>query len=186
MLFRRLRPPSRRLWRSGVRAKAAHDSRYRIKCNNRESLTVASAAAASQPRGRSSRHAGRNGWGARIRTWEWRYQKPLPYHLATPQQDRRAGHGPRYVARLFTGCNGAAAASFHVHIPAIWRLHRRGGPAISRASVRSIAQPGRALSSGGRGRRFKSCYSDHFIPLLIWPACPRLRAAALCLRRACA
>jgi hypothetical protein len=25
------------------------------------------------------------GWGARIRTWEWRYQKPLPYHLATPQ-----------------------------------------------------------------------------------------------------
>jgi hypothetical protein len=26
-----------------------------------------------------------NGWGARIRTWEWRYQKPLPYRLATPQ-----------------------------------------------------------------------------------------------------
>ncbi len=26
------------------------------------------------------------GWGARIRTWECRYQKPMPYHLATPQQ----------------------------------------------------------------------------------------------------
>jgi ABC-type uncharacterized transport system substrate-binding protein len=26
-----------------------------------------------------------NGWGARIRTWEWRNQNPLPYHLATPQ-----------------------------------------------------------------------------------------------------
>ena len=26
------------------------------------------------------------GWGARIRTWEWRHQKPLPYHLATPQK----------------------------------------------------------------------------------------------------
>ena len=26
-----------------------------------------------------------DGWGARIRTWEWRYQKPLPYRLATPQ-----------------------------------------------------------------------------------------------------
>ena len=26
-----------------------------------------------------------NGWGARIRTWEWRIQSPLPYHLATPQ-----------------------------------------------------------------------------------------------------
>ena len=25
------------------------------------------------------------GWGARTRTWEWRNQNPLPYHLATPQ-----------------------------------------------------------------------------------------------------
>ncbi len=25
------------------------------------------------------------GWGARIRTWEWRNQNPLPYRLATPQ-----------------------------------------------------------------------------------------------------
>ena len=24
------------------------------------------------------------GWGGRIRTCEWRHQKPLPYHLATP------------------------------------------------------------------------------------------------------
>jgi hypothetical protein len=30
------------------------------------------------------------GWGARIRTWEWRNQNPLPYHLATPQ--RRPQH----------------------------------------------------------------------------------------------
>src|SRR5476651_2264397 len=22
------------------------------------------------------------GWGARVRTWEWRNQNPLPYHLA--------------------------------------------------------------------------------------------------------
>ena len=28
------------------------------------------------------------GWGARIRTWEWRNQNPLPYHLATPQERR--------------------------------------------------------------------------------------------------
>jgi hypothetical protein len=26
------------------------------------------------------------GWGGRVRTCEWRHQKPLPYHLATPQQ----------------------------------------------------------------------------------------------------
>jgi hypothetical protein len=29
------------------------------------------------------------GWGARIRTWEWRNQNPLPYHLATPHPSRR-------------------------------------------------------------------------------------------------
>lgn len=27
----------------------------------------------------------RDGWGGRIRTLECRYQKPMPYHLATPQ-----------------------------------------------------------------------------------------------------
>jgi hypothetical protein len=29
-----------------------------------------------------------SGWGARIRTWEWRYQKPLPYRLATPHHGK--------------------------------------------------------------------------------------------------
>src|ERR1043166_229608 len=29
---------------------------------------------------------GLGGWGARIRTWEWRNQNPLPYHLATPHR----------------------------------------------------------------------------------------------------
>src|SRR4026207_1431453 len=34
-----------------------------------------------------SHRAGKSvGWGARIRTWEWRNQNPLPYHLATPHQ----------------------------------------------------------------------------------------------------
>src|SRR3954453_19943585 len=28
----------------------------------------------------------KTGWGGRIRTCECRYQKPVPYHLATPQQ----------------------------------------------------------------------------------------------------
>ena len=27
----------------------------------------------------------RIGWGGRIRTYDTRYQKPMPYHLATPQ-----------------------------------------------------------------------------------------------------
>ncbi len=29
------------------------------------------------------------GWGGRIRTYDTRYQKPLPYHLATPQSSER-------------------------------------------------------------------------------------------------
>ena len=35
------------------------------------------------------------GWGGRIRTCECRYQKPVPYHLATPQQahPRMCGRG---------------------------------------------------------------------------------------------
>ena len=33
-----------------------------------------------------NRETGLGGWGARIRTWEWRNQNPLPYHLATPQK----------------------------------------------------------------------------------------------------
>jgi hypothetical protein len=33
----------------------------------------------------TSSQLGGLGWGARIRTWEWRNQNPLPYHLATPQ-----------------------------------------------------------------------------------------------------
>jgi hypothetical protein len=35
----------------------------------------------------------KSGWGGRIRTYEWRDQNPLPYHLATPhhkQSLRRA------------------------------------------------------------------------------------------------
>ena len=45
-----------------------------------------------------------DGWGARIRTWEWRYQKPLPYHLATPQLRRclaKAAEGCKTENRSF-------------------------------------------------------------------------------------
>ncbi len=33
--------------------------------------------------------------------------------------------------------------------------------------IRGVAQPGRALPSGGRGRKFKSCHPDHFLPRVI-------------------
>ena len=34
------------------------------------------------------------GWGARIRTWEWRNQNPLPYHLPTRQSARHRNPVP--------------------------------------------------------------------------------------------
>ena len=51
------------------------------------------------------------GWGARIRTWEWRYQKPLPYHLATPQPCDRlvTGRG------MYPGFSQDATALLHFH-----------------------------------------------------------------------
>lgn len=36
-------------------------------------------------RDRKQLHFRKDGWGGRIRTYGTRYQKPLPYHLATPQ-----------------------------------------------------------------------------------------------------
>src|SRR3984893_558306 len=46
-------------------------------------------------------HYYENGWGGRIRTYECRIQRPVPYHLATPQyqvlflvRDGGTAHGP--------------------------------------------------------------------------------------------
>ena len=43
------------------------------------------------------------GWGGRIRTYDTRYQKPMPYHLATPHQNNSLltcspGRGPQIVS----------------------------------------------------------------------------------------
>ena len=50
---------------------------------------------------------------------------------------------PAVISFEFPGCN------------------RPRGGVSHRPHGRSVAQPGRALSSGGRGRRFESCHSDH-------------------------
>src|SRR3989338_491134 len=39
------------------------------------------------PRDREPLRAILGGWGGWIRTIEWRLQRPLPYHLATPQRE---------------------------------------------------------------------------------------------------
>jgi hypothetical protein len=47
------------------------------------------------------------GWGARIRTWEWRNQNPLPYHLATPH--RLLMNRARTIATRARPINGPCA-----------------------------------------------------------------------------
>jgi hypothetical protein len=54
------------------------------------------------------------GWGARIRTWEWRNQNPLPYHLATPQYPRI---GAGRLGRLSQHSDGACAKQCSAHQP---------------------------------------------------------------------
>src|ERR1700733_10607915 len=54
------------------------------------------------------------GWGARIRTWEWRNQNPLPYHLATPQY-RRIGAGR--LGRLRNIATGPAPSNVRPRRP---------------------------------------------------------------------
>src|SRR5467141_562052 len=48
-------------------------------------LTLGNVGGSPTP-GNHTAETGLAGWGARIRTWEWRNQNPLPYHLATPQR----------------------------------------------------------------------------------------------------
>jgi hypothetical protein len=38
------------------------------------------------------------GWGGRIRTYDTRYQKPMPYHLATPQSPRESNLATKSLA----------------------------------------------------------------------------------------
>ncbi len=110
-----------------------------------------------------ARFRGMRGWGGRIRTSEWRYQKPLPYHLATPQYAapsrtrRRSTQPPSDLAPRLAGRIPPQ--------PAKSLLHRSRALAISRPPAdRSVAQPGRAPRSGRGGRRFKSCHSDQNFP----------------------
>jgi hypothetical protein len=48
---------------------------------------------------------------------------------------------------------------------------------------RSVAQPGRALAWGARGRRFESCRSDHLFSLLINNLCNPCKLFFICQNR---
>ena len=42
-----------------------------------------------------------DGWGGRIRTFEWRLQRPLPYHLATPHRSVKNERGDYTTLQTF-------------------------------------------------------------------------------------
>jgi hypothetical protein len=63
-------------------------------------LTTSGNVDTSPSAGNPYEKTGLAGWGARIRTWEWRNQNPLPYHLATPHF---CGAPPRAWARRREG-----------------------------------------------------------------------------------
>src|SRR5262249_49838971 len=65
------------------------------------------------------------GWGARIRTWEWRNQNPLPYHLATPHRARHAASARRTILADASPINNGAGPLRRLIDP---------GPARSRLS----------------------------------------------------
>lgn len=67
-----------------------------------------------------------DGWGGRIRTSEWRYQKPLPYHLATPHRRKAA----RCLDAASARCNSLFAPADEemesAHVEADRDRHRGG------------------------------------------------------------
>ena len=82
----------------------------------------------------------RIGWGGRIRTCVWRDQNPLPYHLATPQQDREP------VA--------IAAIAWHVaaNDPVLAPRSRPSGAAPARRAAALLARPRSARTGSFQSR----------------------------------
>jgi hypothetical protein len=78
------------------------------------------------------------GWGARIRTWEWRNQNPLPYHLPTRQSARHRNPVP-------ISCQAERATPLE---GATHNARIRPGRAGDRAAGRSCRDP--AVCSGQR------------------------------------
>src|SRR5688572_11481659 len=78
------------------------------------------------------------GWGGRIRTFEYRLQRPAPYRLATPQhpgaRGPRAAHSAAWSGNTYRSRGYSAAATLRAY-------SRRGN-----VRVWSDSHPGRARS----------------------------------------
>ena len=70
------------------------------------------------------------GWGARIRTWECRYQKPMPYRLATPQK-------PTLIVEQ-SGLIGSAAEKHNPALPSMSLLFQGVAAAYSPHTASSL------------------------------------------------
>ena len=82
-------------------------------------------------------------------------------------------HSPAGTARKAASASEAGEIAQHAgrcnapdKRPQMAGLRGRKPSSISAPPSRSVAQSGRALRSGRRGRRFKSCHSDQLLPQL--------------------
>ena len=85
----------------------------------------------------------RLGWGARIRTWGWRNQNPLPYRLATPHQARRPGRRSRGGGTIVRAPAAATLAS-----PGFGASARRDIPSTGPASAADQRRQGVEVDIG--------------------------------------
>ena len=98
--------------------------------------------------------------GARIRTWEWRYQKPLPYRLATPDYVSLKGSSPpgKWCFKdFYRGCQALLARFFAARkaAPQPLEITRNTHPRIASCSWRYLhnSQRKRSPSCSGCGKR---------------------------------
>ncbi len=136
-----------RLWRL-ARANGPKSRRIQTARGSLGGISVAKSRTVgvnSAPQRPTGRRLNLPGWGAGIRTPEWRYQKPLPYHLATPQcreraesyaiRARKATAGSDPVLTQFWRFPAAGSGWFAASFPAL-RAKRKAaiGPAPSEYS----------------------------------------------------
>jgi hypothetical protein len=99
-------------------------------------------------------------WGGRIRTSEWRLQRPLPYHLATPQQE---SCGYSTMSGVESPLDGFAPCRDNsVPNRQEYRLHWRE----SRATLKADGSPSleRLLQSLSEGEEGESGQGEHPSP----------------------
>ena len=143
-----------------------------IGTNRPDGYEVADQIAAALPAGSASERTGAEGLKRLLESRgvmptdydDWRKIEETEIARARPGSPARKIRSPRGMAA------NARALIARLRLPATpFYLAAALAPAatsdrIQAGSGRGVAQPGRALSSGGRGRRFESSLPDHHLP----------------------